>query len=391
MNSAALNASEEAPSIKARTRSLGETQVVDLLYLVYLFGVVIMSTLGYTAGDTAYFVLVALGATFALLRFLALRFDGRFLVLTLALIAVGAVGYFVSRRFTLLLTSMLLVAARGIDVRRLLGTFFAAKLMGLALLGVLVALGVFEVEHFQYWKSGFGAYIDRVRINGNGTNLLHLSYVTCVVLWFYLRHGKVSFVFYLVAAFLNMAVYGITKSTMGFVVGFGSPALFLIVQHSLKLRQAFLPFSKCLVPLLLIFSFGTAILYGNNSFVDWLDSLFQGRIYYDSYFLKSYPFSLFGHGMMTNEGNFDNSFVFVWVAYGALTFVLVFASMQSIIGRFAREGDWTALAVICVFLVIGLSESFYPAAAVNPSLFFLLPLFDARPRRDGTLSPGGKQ
>lgn len=379
MHSASVQPYSRVSGFSSSSHALGEMRVVDFLYLAYLFGVVCMSTLGYSAGDFVYFALVVIGAVFVGLRLFSLRFDGRVLAMALGLVGVSVVAYIVSRRFTLLLTTMLIISGKDIDIRKVIGTFFSAKLVGLLLMGVFVALGVFEVEHFQYWKSAVGGFIERIRINGSGTNVLHLSYITCMVLWFYLRRGKVSFFFYLMAAFLNLVVYYfLTKSLMGFLVGSGCLCLFLLVQHVNSFRHVFVSLSRWLIPLLVIFSFVTALLYGRSDFVDQLNSLFQGRIRYNSYFLNSYPFSLFGRGMLTDEGNFDNSFVFVWVAYGFVVFLVLYGLMQITIKRLAERDEWVSLAVISVFLVAGLSESFYPAAAVNPSLFFFLPLLDLR-------------
>lgn len=90
--------------------------------------------------------------------------------------------------------------------------------------------------------------------------------------------------------------------------------------------------------------------------------------------------------MLTSEGNFDNSYVFVFVAYGLIAFILLFGSMQLIVKRLKETRDWASLAFVVIYMIAGLSESFYPAAAVNPSLFLLVPLlsfngnFDMRSR-----------
>lgn len=78
--------------------------------------------------------------------------------------------------------------------------------------------------------------------------------------------------------------------------------------------------------------------------------------------------------MLTSEGNFDNSYVFVFVAYGLIAFILLFGSMQLIVKRLKETRDWASLAFVVIYMIAALSESFYPAAAVNPSLFLLVPL-----------------
>ena len=72
--------------------------------------------------------------------------------------------------------------------------------------------------------------------------------------------------------------------------------LFLLAQVWGSFRRLLVRLSTWILPLLLLFSLGTAIAF-DNAVVSELDRLFQGRIYYDHYFLSNYPFSLFGHGM----------------------------------------------------------------------------------------------
>lgn len=96
--------------------NVSSMRVVDLLYCAYLFSVVFMSTLGLSAGDDIYVACVGLGAAFAVIRFLAMDFDPRFFLIAMGLAALGVIELVVSKRFTLLLTVMLLVGVKDIDI-----------------------------------------------------------------------------------------------------------------------------------------------------------------------------------------------------------------------------------------------------------------------------------
>jgi len=352
---------------------VSNTSVVDLLYYAFLFTVVLLSTLGLTAGSRLYVGAVALGALFAVSRIITQRYDGRSFVAIVLLAVLGVIELIVSRRVTLLLTALLLIGARGLDVRTVLGTFLAAKVVGLILVAAFVAMGVFGVEQYSYYKMGAGEYITRVWINGSSTTTLHLSFLTVWFLYFYLRRGRAGAVAYVAFAAGNLIMYRLTGSYLGLVLGYGSMVLFLLAQVWGSFRRLLVRLSTWILPLLLLFSLGTAIAF-DNAVVSELDRLFQGRIYYDHYFLSNYPFSLFGHGMLSDEGNFDNSYVFVWVCYGAVTFAILFGAMQKRMAQLKAGSDWVAICLIAVYLIAGVSESFYPAAAVNPSLFLLVPL-----------------
>lgn len=357
--------------------NVSSMRVVDLLYCAYLFSIVFMSTLGLSAGDNIYVASVGLGAVFAVIRFLAADFDPRFFLIAMGLGILGVVELVVSKRFTLLLTALLLVGAKDIDIKRVILTFLTAKIVGLLFVVLFVATGIYEVDFYQYFKMATGTYIQRVLVNGTSTNVMHLSFLTVVFLTLYMKKGNCGIVVYLVFAALNILCECITGSYIGLFLGMGGLLLFYALQYSEKIRGLFVRFSTAVLPLLIVFSFGTALLYGRNGFVGVLDRIFQGRIYYNNFFLSNYTASPFGHGMLTAEGNFDNSYVFVFVAYGLVTFILLFGAMQLLTCQLKQQNDWLALAIVAVYMIAGLSESFYPAAAVNPSLFFLVQLFPA--------------
>ena len=359
-----------------QNRGVLSLRAIDVLYCAYLFSVVLMSTIGMGAGDSAYVVVVVIGAIFALSRIMSIRFSPQFLLLAIALTCLGVIEFYISRRTTLLLTALLLVSAKEIQPRLLIGTFLAAKIIGLCLVVALVITGVFGVETYQYFKMATGTYIQRVFVNGSSTTIMHLSFLAIIFLSFYMKKGRCGLVYYFGFFFLDLICANITGSYMGFLLGIGGLALFWICQHVNKFRGLLVKYSTAVLPLLLLLTFGTAFMFGHSSAVDAIDRLFQGRVYYNHYFMSNYSVSLFGHGMLSDEGNFDNSFVFVLVAYGAVTFCVLFGSIQLLIFRLKEQADWVSIALVVVYLIAALSESFYPAAAVNPSLLLLVPLFE---------------
>lgn len=353
------------------------SEVSKSLYLVFLFAVVTMSTLGYTSSSFLYKIVVVFGSLFAVVKLLLQKYSTKYLVISLFLLSFGFVEVVTSKRVTIFLTVLLLIAAKGISEKRIMSTFLAAKISGLILMVSFVALGIFKVQKHLYYKMSSESYIQRIVINGSGTTVLHLSVITCFVLFFYIKRGRVNFIYYILCFLCNCFAFSVSYSTMGFLVGFISLLLFGTIEYSQYMRRKFISFACFYIPLFILFTLTVSLMYSRVAFVDKLDRLFQGRIYYNHFFLTNYPFSIFGFGMLSDEGNFDNSYVYIWVVYGALTFSLLFGALQVVIKDRMSRLDWVAIAVIFVYLLAGISESFYPSAAVNPSLFFLLCLFDS--------------
>ena len=350
---------------------MNRIKVVDFLYYAYLFVVVLLSTIGMSSGNAMYVLFVLTGSIFVITRILSNEYDPKYLLVVVASVSLGVLAYLVSHRFTLLLTALLLVGAKGLEVRTLIGVFLSAKIAGLVLVVLFVASGVFEVELYQYYKMAVDGYLTRIRINGSSLNVMHLSFLAIIFLSFYLLRGRFNVLHYALFLTANSIIETLTNSYIGLFLGTGGLALCLLCQYSSSFRKRFVKWSTAIIPLLIALSFGTAFLYG-GTLIDTLDRLFQGRIYYNHFLLTNYPPTLFGRGVLGIEANYDNSFVFIFVAYGILVFLLLFGLMQKLVAQLKQENDWTALVIVVIYLIAALSESFYPAAAVNPSLFFLV-------------------
>ena len=356
------------------SNAISTMKVTDLLYCIYLFSVVLLSTLGLGASDYIYIGTVAVGGLFALTRILTTKYNSRWFFTMLMLVLLASIEFVISKRVTLFLTVLLLVGAKDIDINKLLLVFLLAKISGLVLVGLFVITGLFEIETYQYYKMATDSFVQRVTVNGVAPNVFHFSLLSIFFLSFYMKNGRLNTLIYLIFVLLNFGSYQITHSFLGIFLGMGGLCLMWILQHSSKFRKLFIKTSTVFLPAIIMFSFGSAYLYGASDFVNLLDRVFQGRISYNHYFLTSTSPSLFGHGMLTAEGNFDNSFVFVFVAYGIIAFILLFGSMELIVKRYKHEDDWVSLTLVILYLIAGLSESFYPSAAVNPTLFMLVPL-----------------
>lgn len=363
-----------------QSNAISTMKVTDLLYCIYLFSVVLLSTLGLGASDFIYIGTVAIGGLFALTRILTTKYDSRWFFTMLMLVLLASIEFVISKRVTLFLTVLLLVGAKEIDIKTLLLVFLLAKISGLVLVGLFVVTGLFEVETYQYYKMATESFVQRVTVNGVAPNVFHFSLLSVFFLSFYMKNGRLNTFTYLLFVSLNFGSYQITHSFLGLFLGMGGLCLMWILQHFSKLRKLFIKTSTVFLPSIIIFSFGSAYLYGSIDFIYLLDRAFQGRISYNHYFLTSTSPSLFGHGMLTAEGNFDNSFVFVFVAYGIIAFISLFGSMQLIVKHYKRDYDWVSLTLVFLYMIAGLSESFYPSAAVNPTLFMLVPLLSFHDR-----------
>lgn len=367
--------------------ALGSMSVLDLFFFVMLAACVIFQTWGYSFSDGVYIGVVALTGILAAAKMLASRYTARDLFVCVFLLGIGLYFALKAHRYTVLLSAALLIAAKGVETRRLLTGFLGIKAFAIASLFVLAAVGVFSVETFQHYRMTSGEFETRTLINGAATNIVHLGFFTVAVLWLCLRYGRIRVRDVVVLLALDVTLYlGVTRSTAGVALS-ALAVLFMFTCSKSKgvegvfLRLApFVPFALMLIMVTLGYA------YGSSGFMDFINKLSTGRIAYDHYWLTAYGPTLLGSDFteLISEGNFDDSFVYVLVVYGVVFAALLYGAVTKLLVEMRQREAAPGALLVVLFLVYSAAESMYPSAVVNPSLFLLTSvLFDRQPKLGG--------
>ena len=367
--------------------ALGGMGVLDLFFYILLAVCIVFQTWGYSFGDTTYIGAVALAGILAAAKMLASRYTGRDLIVCVVLLGVGLYFAAKAHRYTVLLTVVLIIAAKGIETRKLLTGFLGIKTVALVSFFVFAALGAFDVESVQHYRMTTGVFETRVLINGASTNILHLGFFTIATLWLCLKYERIRMGDVAVLLFLDGVLYlGVTRSTAG--VALTAVAVLLIfassklkgLERSLLRLAPLAPFALMLVMVFLGYA------YGSSGFMDFVNKLSTGRIAYDHYWLTTYGPTLLGSDFaeLIGEGNFDDSFVYILVVYGFLFALLLYGAVTRLLIEIKRGGDAPGALLVVLFLIYSAAESMYPSAVVNPSLFLVGGfLFDGQPKAGG--------
>ena len=353
--------------------------VADSVTCLMVFVVTVMSTMGYENDDAMYKLAVVLCTLIQVFHAGDAKWSLRDIFLSMIILAGGVLSLFITKTATLLLTAILLVSSHEVRVELLLKSFLSAKVIGLVLLFLFGLIGVFDVTTVEHFKFSVGETYTRVRINGASTNVVHLSFATAVVLLLYFELGRVRLSHFILICGLNLVLYyGITRSYMGLVMTFFVVVAGLLLTYREGFGRVMTRWFGLLLPVCLLFSFATGLLYTHVGLMDKLDALMQGRIYYNHMFLTEYSLTPFGVDASVLHGNLDNSYITVLYKFGVLPFIALFGFMAHASILLARKGDARDLLVVGFFIIAGLSESFYASAAVNASLYLVLPyLFDS--------------
>lgn len=349
--------------------ALGSVSVLDLFFFVMLAACVVFQTWGHSFSDKVYIGVVALASIFAVAKMLASRYTARDFIVCVFLLGIGFFFALKAHRYTVFLSAVflsavLLIAAKGVETRRLLTGFLGIKAFAIASLFVLAVVGVFGVKTFQHYRMTSGEFETRTLINGAATDIVHLGFFTVVVLWLCLRYGRIRVRDVVVLLALDVTLYlGVTRSTAG--VALSALAVLLIFTCSKSkgvegvfLRLApFVPFALMLIMVTLGYA------YGSSGFMDFINKLSTGRIAYDHYWLTAYGPTLLGSDFteLISEGNFDDSFVYVLVVYGVVFAALLYGAVTKLLVEMRQREAAPGALLVVLFLVYSAAESMYPA------------------------------
>lgn len=352
--------------------TVGGTRIVDFFFYGMLFFCLLFQTWGFAFTDSVYVGVVALSCILVASKVISMRYTPRDLIVSIVLVGLGVYFALSAHRYTILLSAVLLIAAKDIDIDELLGRYLSFKVIALVSLFALAAVGVFDVTTSEHFRMSTGAFETRVAINGVATNIVHLGLFTVAILWLYRKYGDIQLSDVALWLVLDFALYyGMTRSLAGLIMtAFGVLLMYLCSRFKGLERMAvglspYAPFTLMVLALL------AGVFYGSSEAMDALNRFSTGRIAYDHYWLSTYGVTLFGadFSQLTSEGNFDDSFVYILVIYGAVFAAILYGAVTAMLSK--MRGAPQRTLVVLLFLVYSLAESMYPSAVVNPSLFLL--------------------
>lgn len=359
---------------------LSSMPLADVLFLISYAIQCAGQTLGYTSGDSVYFILTAISCVLLAAGALCREYDDHDLIVLAAFTAVALVNMLLTGKFTVLLTALLLVAAKGMRIRTILGCVFVAKAVCLPLLLLFGWLGVFSISSSQHYSAAADGFVTRISINGSSTNIIHLGLCTlfalAIVLW--RRHCGLPVLLCMMAA--NLALYfSLTRSVTGVMVTSAMLAVAALLKYSPGFAAVFDRMAWLLPTICLAIFLYTGYAYRSSGWIGELDHLMTGRIRNNHWWLTNYGPSVFGQSSTVTTVAFDNSVVYMIVRQGLVLTVILFGAMTVMLYRYGRSRNTGMTFFLSVMLVYSMSESILPSAVANPSLFLLLPLLHDSP------------
>lgn len=339
----------------------------EVLFYFYFILILIGKSLGLGASSQLLKIITVIAFIFLGIKLVITNYKKKEIITILILISIGICTLYMSKREGILLTIVTIIGLKNIKYKKLFNIALIVKIISYIFVISLSILGFLPNKEFLQWREGIG-YIARYSLGYSHPNLLHSNFFIIVLLYIYLKYERLNIMNCGIILIINELIYRISLSRTGFYAIIFMVLFSYIIRKRQKINYRLF---YIIMPISIIFSFVTAILYNKVEIINKLDVLLTGRIGYSNHFLNYYNINLFGHNLFNDNSLIDNSYIILLINYGLITFVLYIWGYMKIIKKFVFLKMNKELLMISCFSIYGITEGFLSNIFLNLSLVFL--------------------
>lgn len=353
----------------------------DVFYYISFLSLVFAKTLGMYSGDTEYKIIMAVSMLFLGAKLLFTKYTKKEFII-MALMIIYAVFIFLKTGYiTFTISVVTLCGLKGINVRHLLSKVLFVKLICMTVLVSASVAGI--VGNFvrdQYADGLTYSY------GFNNPNDFMVNVFITVALIFYLNYEKLNILHFLLSAYAFYAVFCVTKSTTGMLLGMFLLAVFLCLKILDRLGKAGRVIKRAVSAVVIptslwcfVGTFFMSVFFDvNNPTMFTLDQMVSGRLKIQHQYWLNYGFSILGKdisraaarydGVQINNGFLDSNYWCSFYKYGFVTEMLFIAFLIFGSWYFYKKKNYNLVIIINMLCLYGLMEDFLISSIVNPFL-----------------------
>lgn len=181
-------------------------------------------------------------------------------------------------------------------------------------------------------------------------------------------------------------IYFVTDSrTTVFTLLFFCVLLFIFKTKKIDCNNRFTKIvtSNLFLVLFAISMISTMLYMNNNEFMIKINSLLNGRLYWNSVFLKKYPINIIGYDIqivgtrLAKNSNLDmlildNGYLNILYFYGFFGTIFYYYIFKKIVQQSVKEKNIIILLIIVTFLIYGVTENTFYKFVINPFIFYFI-------------------
>lgn len=290
----------------------------------------------------------------------------------LALLIFSTIVYRVSGEKGVLICVVTIVAMKNVSIKR---AFQTGLVVWFIAMGGRFLVSLADIENVQtavQTKNISGAVL-RYYMGYPHPNVLHISYLVLAAFVIYCVKETYSWKHFLALFLGNLLIFFYSYSYTGALIVMLYICLSYYVRKK-KISRIEYFLVKMIFPFCILFSVVFPLVLRGEAF-ELADKVFNNRINFARHFLTFDNMSLVGNDLAsitTDIVTMDNAYIFTLVTYGIPVFLLMCAGYLVTISNYIRQRKNIELAMICCFLVAGITEPFlFNTSFKNLTLLFL--------------------
>lgn len=363
----------------------------DVFYYFSFLSLVFAKSLGFYSGNTEYRIIMVFSMLCLGIKLVLTKYTVKEIVVMAAIALYAVFIYLKTGYITFTITVVTLLGAKNIDVYDLMKKVLFVRLICMTVLISASTAGIVGNFVKDQYDDGL-----TYSFGFQNPNDFMVNVFVNVALIFYLNYKKLNVLYFLLSAYAFYAVYCVTKSMTGMMLGVFLLVVFLFLKIfdrlgnvGNKIKQII---SAAVVPTSLWCFIGTFIVSAvfdvNNRFMFTLDQLVSGRLKIQHQYWLNYGFSLLGKdisrgaarwdGVQINNGFLDSNYWCSFYKYGFVTEMFFIACLVFASWYFYKKKNYNLTIIINTLCLYGLMEDFLISSVVNPFLLFVaFAIYDA--------------
>lgn len=349
--------------------------MIETFFVFYLL-IFTAKIAGLYDGQKPFYVCVAIGAFFYLIKMLTTKMSVLEYAVSALLLGIGAVVYMSSGEKGLLLFMAVVTGMKAVNSKKVLTGAFVAGSVTYLILILITSLGVIS-DGYHVVSKFLGTMFLRRYLGQPGSNVTHTVLFILMAIGIALVIDKIRDYKTLISALviimlLNVYLFAYTMSVTGLLsisfLAFLTLVLFSITRIDSKV---FAVLSNAVMTLIIGVSIILPMVVSGKAY-EIADKVFNHRVEYAKYYLENEKITLFGSRFApAPNGNYylDNAFMYLFLQLGLVAFVIIIFLLFFTLNHILKDNDRGALVIFASFMFIGMSDPFLFNASFKNVIF----------------------
>lgn len=342
-------------------------------YYIYFLSMIALKALGFSSNIKGFQIVFVIALAFLALKIINTKYEPMELMCVVTIVLLSTIGFFRAKEQTFFLAAISIAGMKGINFKDLCKKTFWVHSIGSFIAVVGSMFGYFQ-DNVQITNAVTGAGYHTYGYSD--FNVLFVNMFIIAALFIYIRYEKLGILEFVLTNVLLYWTYHACHSRTGYLLFLGMWVLIFLDKWVLKENfkkkvygiYTIAPFVMVALSFILPYLYE---IYGKTKIMYEINHALTGRIFIMNYYLKLYPFTLFGNTYefwLHNAGEIleivDNLYVTIYL-YSGLVMLIIYVFGAYMLLRKLFKNRYDIELILCAIISVYAFMEEYP---LNPSV-----------------------